>query len=127
VGLFVCFSGASNTGTLTGMAALEVVKRLGNEIVGICSLPAVLNRVARQSGLVKQIEKLMVIDGCHNACARQLLAEKGIKPDLYLNLEADLNITKIGPFSSLTFNNDEVNQIAQVIAEKIKLLIREGN
>jgi uncharacterized metal-binding protein len=127
VGLFVCFSGASNTGTLTGMAALEVVRRLGNETVGICSLPAVLNRVARQSGLVKQIEKLMVIDGCHNACARQLLAEKGIKPDLYLNLETDLNITKIGPFSSLTFNNDEVNQIAQVIAEKIKLLIRAGN
>jgi len=31
VGLFACFSGVSNTGSLTGMAALEVVRRLGNE------------------------------------------------------------------------------------------------
>ncbi len=39
VGLFACFSGASNTGSLTGMAALEVVKRPGNANAGICSLP----------------------------------------------------------------------------------------
>jgi len=29
VGLVACFSGGSNTGSLSGMAALEVVKRLG--------------------------------------------------------------------------------------------------
>jgi len=59
VGLFACFSGGSNTGSLTGLAALEVVRRLGGERVGICSLPAVLNQVPRQSALVRKIEKIV--------------------------------------------------------------------
>jgi len=115
VGLFACFSGGSNTGSLTGMAALEAVRRLGNETVGICSLPAVLNQVPRQSALVKQMENLMVIDGCRNACARHLLAEKGIVSDVYLNLETDLHLTKQGPFSSLAFTDDEVKRVADAI------------
>ncbi|MGQ9648434.1 MAG: putative zinc-binding protein, partial [Thermodesulfobacteriota bacterium] len=89
VGLFACFSGGSNSGSLAGLAALEVVRRLGSDTVGICSLPAVMNQVPRQSALVKKIENLIVIDGCHNACARHLLMEKGIEPDVYLNLEID--------------------------------------
>jgi len=115
VGLFACFSGGSNTGSLTGMAALEVVRRLGDEKVGVCSLPAILNEVPRQSAMIRQIEKLLVIDGCHNACARQLLADKGIVPDVYLNLETDLHLTKQGPFSSLAFTADEVNLVADAI------------
>jgi uncharacterized metal-binding protein len=119
VGLFACFSGGSNTGTLTGMAALEVVRRLGGERVGICSLPATLNEVPRQSALVKRIEKLVVIDGCHNQCARQLLAELGIVPGVYLNLETDLHFSKQGPFSSLAFTEEEVNRVADAIIAAI--------
>ena len=37
--------------------------------------------------MMQWIEKLVVIDGCHNECARKLLASKGIVPDVYLNLE----------------------------------------
>ena len=59
VGLFACFSGGSNTGSLAGMAALEVVRRLGDDVVGICSLPAVLNQVPRQSALIRRLEKLV--------------------------------------------------------------------
>ena len=58
VGLFACFSGGSNSGSLAGMAALEVVRRLGSETVGICSLPAVLNQVPRQSALVSKKERI---------------------------------------------------------------------
>jgi uncharacterized metal-binding protein len=115
VGLFACFSGGSNSGSLTGMAALEVVRRLGNQTVGICSLPAILNQVPRQSALIKQMEHLMVIDGCHNACAKLLLADKGIVPDVYLNLEENLHQTKQGPFSSLAFTDDEVKRVADAI------------
>jgi len=115
VGLFACFSGGSNTGSLTGMAALEVVRRLGNETVGICSLPAVLNQVPRQSALVQQIERLVVMDGCHNACARQLLAEVGIVPDVYLNLETDLHLSKLGPFSSLEFTDEEISRVVDAV------------
>ena len=115
VGLFACFSGGSNTGSLTGMAALEVVRRLGNETVDICSLPAVLNQVPRQSALVQQIERLVVMDGCHNACARQLLAEVGIVPDVYLNLETDLHLSKLGPFSSLEFTDEEISRVVDAV------------
>jgi len=115
VGLFACFSGGSNTGSLTGLAALEVVRRLGGERVGICSLPAVLNQVPRQSALVRKIEKIVVIDGCHNACARQLLAEKGITPDVYLNLETDLRLSKLGPFSSLEFTDEELSRVVDAV------------
>jgi uncharacterized metal-binding protein len=119
VGLFACFSGGSNTGSLTGMAALEAVKRLGNETVGICSLPAILNEVPRQSAMMQRIEKLVVIDGCRNACARKLLADKGIVPDVYLNLEEDLHLTKQGPFSSLAFTDDEVKRVADAIVAAV--------
>jgi len=57
----------------------------------------------------------VVVDGCHNACARQLLAEVGIVPDVYLNLETDLHLTKQGPFSSLAFTDEEVQRVAEAI------------
>jgi uncharacterized metal-binding protein len=119
VGLFACFSGGSNTGSLTGMAALEVIKRMGSETVGICSLPAILNEVPRQSAMIRRMEKLVVVDGCHNECARKLLAGKGIVPDVYLNLEESLHLTKQGPFSSLAFTDDEVARVADAIVAAV--------
>lgn len=119
VGLFACFSGGSNTGSLTGMAALEVVRRLSKDIVGICSLPAILNEVPRQTAMVKKIGKIVVIDGCHNACARKLLAKAGIKPSIYLNLEEDLGMAKSGPFTSLEFTDHEVKEIVEALMEAI--------
>ena len=120
VGLFACFSGASNTGSLTGMAALEVVRRLGSDMVGVCSLPAVLNQVPRQSTLMRRIEKIIVIDGCHNQCARQLLAGVGIEPAVYLNLEKDLGIAKRGPFTSLEFTDQEVQAVTDALIAAIE-------
>jgi uncharacterized metal-binding protein len=126
VGLFACFSGGSNTGSLTGMAALEVVRRLGNDRVGICSLPAILNEVPRQSAVVKKIGKIVVVDGCHNACARQLLAGVGIEPDVYLNLEEDLGIAKRGPFTSLEFTDQEVQAVTDALIAVIESEERKG-
>lgn len=120
IGLFACFSGASNTGSLTGLAALEVVRRLGKDQVGICSLPAILNQVPRQSALVERIGKIVVVDGCHNACARQLLAGAGIQADAYLNLEEDLGIAKEGPFTSLEFTQQEVQRVADALVALIE-------
>lgn len=120
VGLLACFSGGSNTGSLTGMTALEVVRRLGNETVGICSLPAVVSQVPRQSALVRKIERIVVVDGCHNACARQLLAGVGIEPAVYLNLEEDLGIVKRGPFTSLEFTDREVQAVADALIAAIE-------
>jgi uncharacterized metal-binding protein len=119
VGLFACFSGGSNTGSLAGLAALEVVRRLGSDAVGVCSLPAILSDVRRQSNLVRSIEKFIVVDGCHNECARRLLAGVGIEPAMYLNLEEDLGIAKRGPFTGLEFTGQEVQAVADALVAAI--------
>ena len=120
IGLVVCNSGASNTGHLTGLAALEVVKRLGSEKVGICSLPALANNIPRQTMLVKKIEHLIVIDGCRNECSRKILNTLGIKYDKYLNIEHDLGIKKLGPFSTMNYSEDDVEKVSSAIMKKIQ-------
>ena len=127
VGIFACFSGASNTGSLAGMAMFEVIRRLGSEAVGVCSLPAELNKVSRQSAIVKKIDKIVVIDGCHQECARQLLNEVEIKPAIYFNIETDLGIQKLGPFTSLSFTEEQVNAAANVLITKIESLLKGGD
>jgi uncharacterized metal-binding protein len=125
VGLFACFSGGSNTGSLAGLAALEVVRSLGSEVVGVCSLPALLNQVPRQSDLVRKLSKIVVVDGCHQSCARQLLTAAGIKPHAYLNLETDLGLMKQGPFSSLAFTDEQVKQVTEAIIAIVKDLNKD--
>ena len=120
IGLVVCNSGASNTGHLTGLAALEVIKRLGSEKVGICSLPALANNIPRQTMLVKKIEHLIVIDGCRNECSRKILNTLGIKYDKYLNIEHDLGIKKLGPFSTMNYSEDDVEKVSSAIIKKIQ-------
>lgn len=119
VGIFACFSGASNTGSLTGMAALEVIQRLRNPNVGICSLPAILNEVPRQSAMVKNIKNIIVIDGCHNECAKKLLAKFEIEPTTYINLEADLQFKKQGPFTSLEYTETQLESVVNAILAAI--------
>ena len=118
-GLVVCNSGASNTGHLTGLAAFEVVKRLGSEKVGICSLPALANKVPTQIALVKKIEHLIVVDGCHNECSRKILNALGIRYDKYLNLDYDLGIRKMGPFSTMNYSQEDVERVSSAIVTKI--------
>jgi uncharacterized metal-binding protein len=115
IGLFACSSAASNTGSLAAMASLEVVRQLGSSRVGICSLPALLAEVPRQTTLVRKIERIVVVDGCHNACAKRLLAGRGVQPDVYVNLEQDLGIAKLGPFTSLEWTAEEVQTVAAAI------------
>jgi uncharacterized metal-binding protein len=120
IGLVVCNSGASNTGYMTGLAAVEVIKRLGSEKVGICSLPALANKIPRQTMLVKQIGHLIVIDGCPNECARKILSTLGIRYDKYLNLEYDLGIKKLGPFSTMNYSEEDVEKVFSAIIKKIQ-------
>ena len=118
-GLVVCNSGASNTGHLTGLAAFEVVKRLGSEKVGICSLPALANKVPTQIALVKKIEHLIVVDGCHNECSKRILNVLEIRYDKYLNLDYDLGIRKMGPFSTMNYSQEDVERVSSAMERKI--------
>ncbi|MBO3832888.1 MAG: putative zinc-binding protein [Candidatus Brockarchaeota archaeon] len=120
IGLVVCNSGASNTGQLAGLAALKVVEKLGSDKVGICSLPALANKIPRQVMLVRKIGRLIVVDGCRNECSRRILDNLGIKYDKYLNLEHDLGIKKLGPFTTMNYSEDDVEKVYSAIVQKTR-------
>jgi uncharacterized metal-binding protein len=119
IGIIACASNASNTGSLTSRVALELAKMLG-EKVGICSLPAIATNVPRQTNLVKSIPILVVIDGCHNECAKKILDNVKINPSIYINLEYDLDFKKEGPFSTFNYKEDHVKSIVGYVLSKIK-------
>ena len=127
VGIIICNSGASNTGSITGIAAFKVIEKIGgNNKVGICSLPALANKVPRQSTLVQQIKHLIVVDGCHQQCAKKIIDEVGINYDRYINLEKDLGIKKKGPFTSLEYSDNEIKKVSSYIFEKIDEILNSS-
>jgi uncharacterized metal-binding protein len=120
IGLLICNSGSSNTGTLTGIAAMEIIREFSSDLVGICSLPALANEIPRQMITVKNLEHLMVIDGCSNSCAKNVAEKLSLSYSAYLNLEDDLKIKKLGPFSTLLYSAEDVNQVSEAIKERIR-------
>jgi uncharacterized metal-binding protein len=124
IGILACFSGASNSGLLTGLAALNILKELGEDVVGICSLPSLSNRVERQIAITKRLKHLMVIDGCHNSCSKKIADELGLKYDAYINLETSLGIKKLGPFTTLKYSEKELDTTTKVVIQKIEALRR---
>jgi len=120
IGLLICNSGSSNSGTLTGIAAMEVIRGFSSDLVGICSLPALANEIPRQMLTVKNLEYLIVIDGCGNSCAKNMAKKLSLSYDGYVNLEDDLKIKKLGPFSTLQYSDEDVNQVMEAIKETVK-------
>lgn len=119
VGLLICNSGSSNSGTLTGIATMEVVKELGGDLVEICSLPALANEIPRQVLTVSNLEHLIIIDGCRNACARKVAKKLSLIPEKHLNLEEDLKIGKLGPFSTFQFSAEDLRSVKEAIRVRI--------
>lgn len=127
IGLLICNSGSSNSGTLTGIAGMEVVKELGGDRVGICSLPALANEIPRQVLTVKNLDHLIVIDGCSNSCAKKVAEKLSLSSDAYVNLEQDLQIKKLGPFSTLRYSSEDVKQVTEAIKERIRPFGEKGS
>ena len=123
IGLLTCNSGSSNSGTLTGMAAMEVIKEFGGDLVGICSLPALANEIPRQVLTVKDLQHLIIVDGCRNSCAMKVATKLSLSHDAYVNLENDLKIEKLGPFSTLQYSPEDVNKVKEAIKERISQLL----
>ena len=122
IALLVCNSPASNTGMLTGKAAVEIVKE--HEEVCLLSLPALANLVGRQIKLAESIKHLVVVDGCKNSCAMKVADEIGLWYEFYVNVEEDVGIKKLGPFSTLEFSQEEVEMVKEVILAVIKEIRR---
>ena len=122
IGLLICNSGSSNSGTLTGIGAMEVIKEFSSDLVGICSLPALANEIPRQVLTVKNLQHLIIVDGCRNSCAMKVAKKLSLSHDAYVNLENDLKIEKLGPFSTLQYSNEDLSKVTQAIKAKINQL-----
>lgn len=120
IGLLVCNSGASNSGILTGAAALEIIKEKPE--VGVFSLPALANKISRQIASIKKVALLIIVDGCKNECAKKIAENLDISYDAYLNLEYDLGIKKLGPFTSLQYSLEELKRVKKLIKNSIKAI-----
>ncbi|MEM4721116.1 MAG: putative zinc-binding protein [Candidatus Methanomethylicaceae archaeon] len=125
IGLLTCSSGSSNSGTLTGIAAIGVLKELGGDVVGICSLPALANEIPRQVLTVKDLKHLIIVDGCRNSCAMKVAGKLSLSQEAYINLGNDLKIEKLGPFSTLQYSDEDVRKVTQAIKAKINQFSRE--
>ena len=115
IGVIACNSAASNSGVLTGAAAMRLVREAGPGQVGICSLPALCRGIPRQVQAVKNLRHRIVVDGCANACARGVAERLGIACSCYLNLEDDLHIAKRGPFSTLEVSEEEIGRVLDAL------------
>ncbi len=122
IGLLVCNSGSSNTGTLTGIVAYGMIKEVDS--VGIFSLPALANRIPKQIALIKKVPRLIVIDGCKNECARKIAEQLEIPYAVYLNLETDVEIEKIGPFTTMDYSVEDLRKAREAVK---KIIIEQLN
>jgi uncharacterized metal-binding protein len=115
VGLFYCGGAMSSVGELTGVAAFEVLKRLGPKEVGMGCVSALAAGVPKHSKTMQSLERVVVVDGCPNSCVRKIVEQTGARMDAYLNLGKDLKIKKIGPFKPLAYSREDLERAVEAL------------
>jgi len=122
VGIFYCGGAMSSVGELTGVAAFEVMKRLGPQEVGMGCVSALAAGVPKHFRTMQSLEKVVAIDGCPNSCVRKIVEQTGARMDGYINLGKDLKIKKIGPFKPLAYSQEDLERVVEAIVAKVQEL-----
>lgn len=120
VGIFYCGGAMSSVGELTGVAAFEVLKRLGPEEVGMGCVSALAAGVPKHFRTMQGLQKIVVVDGCPNSCVRKIVEQTGARMDVYINLGKDLKIKKIGPFKPLAYSQEDLERAVQAILDAVQ-------
>ncbi|MGQ9490410.1 MAG: putative zinc-binding protein [Anaerolineae bacterium] len=115
VGIFYCGGAMSSAGELTGVAAFEVLKQLGPQEVGMGCVSALAAGVPKHFRTMQGLERVVVVDGCPNACVRKIVEKTGARMDAYVNLGKDLKIKKIGPFKLLAYSQEDFDRATAVL------------
>ncbi len=120
VGIFYCGGAMSSAGELTSVVAFDVMQQLGPREVGMGCIAALAAGVPKHFRTMQSLEKVLVIDGCPNACARRLVEKAGARMDGYVNLGKDLGIKKIGPFKPLAYSQEDQERAVAAVLAKIR-------
>lgn len=113
--LFVCFGAMSSSGTLTGIAVLEAMKRLDPKKTGIFCSSALAVDVPKHRKTTQGAKRIIAIDGCANRCTSRIIEKAGFKVDRALNLVKDLSVEKRGPFRPFDYTEDELQRTVEAI------------
>jgi uncharacterized metal-binding protein len=114
--LFVCFGGMSNTGMLTGLAGIEVMKRVGRDKACIFCLGGLPTQAPTVLKATDNARRIITVDGCTVNCARKIVEAAGYTPDRSITLVTDCQITKK---SSFDFTEDDLQTVVQAILEAL--------
>jgi len=90
--------------------------------LGICSLPAIANKVPRQIAVVKRMPHIIVVDGCHNSCVSKILDQLDIRYDEHVNLEGP-GIKKLGRFTALKYSQKDLGKVCRALSSRVKNLL----
>ena len=113
--LFVCFGAMSSSGTLTGIAVLEAMKRLDPKKTGIFCSSALAVEVPKHRKTTQAAKRIIAIDGCANRCTSKIIEKAGLKVDRALNLVKDLSVEKRGPFRPFDYTEEELQKTVEAI------------
>ena len=113
--LFVCFGVMSSAGTLTGVAALEAMKKLDPKKTGLFCTSALAVDVPKHKKTTQAAKRIIVVDGCANRCTSRIVEKSGFKVDKSLNLAKDLAIEKRGPFRPFDYTPEELQKAVDAI------------
>jgi uncharacterized metal-binding protein len=113
--LFVCFGAMSSSGTLTGIAVLEAMKRLDPKKTGIFCSSALAVDVPKHKKTTQAAKRIIAIDGCANRCTSKIIEKAGFKVDRALNLVKDLSVEKRGPFRPFDYTEEELQKTVEAI------------
>ncbi|MGB9700877.1 MAG: putative zinc-binding protein [Thermodesulfobacteriota bacterium] len=115
--LFVCFGVMSSAGTLTGVAALEAMKKLDPKKTGLFCTSALAVDVPKHKKTTQAAKRIIAVDGCANRCASKIIEKSGFKVDRSLNLDKDLGIEKRGPFRCFDYTLEELHKAVEAIVK----------
>lgn len=113
--LFACFGAMSSSGTLTGIAVLEAMKKLDPMKTGVFCSSALAVDVPKHRKTVEAAKKIIAIDGCANRCTSKIIEKAGLKIDRSLNLVKDLSVEKRGPFRPFDYTKEELEKTVTAI------------
>ncbi len=115
--LLVCFGGMSNTGYLTGLAAMEAVKRVGLRKAGIACLAGVPSGTPSVMNRLRNANAVITVDGCATQCSRKIAEAAGLPITKSITLASDCGITKV-PFRGHLDVKDQLDLVPEEDLEK---------
>lgn len=125
--LFVCFGAMSSSGTLTGIAVLEAMKRLDPKKTGIFCSSALAVNVPKHRKTTEAAKRIIAIDGCANRCTSKIIEQAGFKVDRAVNLVKDLSVEKRGPFRPFDYTEEELQRTVEAIINICEGLLTGDN